>query len=65
MQVTLNKEATEKLDDLILCRQLDSCVQLLDEDTSREITVIFHSQQLRRKSQNLLHNGDNVVQQYT
>jgi hypothetical protein len=39
LQVTLNKEATDKLDDPILCSQLDSCAQPLHEDPPREITA--------------------------
>jgi hypothetical protein len=37
LQVTLDKKDTEKLDDPILCNQLDSHAQPLHEDPPREI----------------------------
>jgi hypothetical protein len=39
LQVTLNKEASDKLDDPILCSQLDSRAQPLHEDPPRKITA--------------------------
>jgi hypothetical protein len=65
LQVTLNKEATDKLDDPILCSQLDSHAQPLHEDHRMKSLRRFRSQQLHNKSQNLLRSGDNVVQQHT
>jgi chromosome segregation ATPase len=39
LQVRLDKEATDKLNDPILCCQLDSCEQPQHEDPSREIVA--------------------------
>jgi hypothetical protein len=62
LQMTLNKEDTEKLDDPIICIQLDSSCNLCMKIHCAKSLCRFCSQQLCSKSQNILCRGDNVVQ---
>jgi hypothetical protein len=61
LQVSLDKESMDKLNDPILCCQLDSHMQPQHEDLCVKSLRRFRSQHLRSRKQNLLRKGDSVV----